>query len=468
MMVAVCPATVVVLALINTLVCDDPQARGPRFLGFHGVQGLFFAQNSFFLYNKAMHQSQLFTKTRKEAPSDEIAKNAQLLIRAGFIHKEIAGVYTLLPLGLRVINKIQEIIRKEMNSIGGQEMFLTVLQDKEIWEKTNRFSEDKMDIWFKTDLKSGGVLGLAPTHEEPITRMMTNHISSYKHLPVYAYQFQTKFRNEIRAKSGIIRGREFSMKDLYSFDLDQEGLDSFYEKVADAYIRIFDTVGIGHLTYKTFASGGPFSKYSHEFQTICEAGEDIVYLDEKKGIAINKEVLNDEVLKDLGLTKGDLVERKTIEVGNIFKLGTKFSEPLGLSYTDEAGVSKPVIMGSYGIGPGRVMGTIVELLSDDKGIIWPKTVAPFQVHLVRLGQSPEVVSFADTLYSDLEKKGVEVLYDDRDLRPGEKFADSDLIGIPVRFVVSDKTVVENKIEVKKRGGGEVEILDKNKALEVVQ
>ena len=414
-----------------------------------------------------MRQSQLFTKTRKEAPADEVSKNAQLLIRAGFIHKEMAGVYTLLPMGLRVIKNIEEIIRKEMNAIGGQEMFLTVLQDKEIWEKTNRWSSDKVDIWFKTNLKSGGELGLGPTHEEPIARMMTNHISSYKNLPIYAYQFQTKFRNEARAKSGIIRGREFSMKDLYSFDLDQTGLDAFYEKVALAYKRVFNTVGIGHQTYRTFASGGPFSKYSHEFQTVCEAGEDRIYLDEKSGIAVNKEVLNDEVVKDLKLAKKDLVEKKTIEVGNIFKLGIKFSEPLGLFYTDESGVSKPVIMGSYGIGPGRVMGTIVELLSDDKGLVWPKTTAPFQVHLVRLGENQAVVSFADNLYSDLEKRGVEVLYDDRDLRPGEKFADSDLIGIPVRFVVSDKTVAENKIEVKHRTLSESELMSIKDALKIL-
>lgn len=406
-----------------------------------------------------MRQTQLFTKTRKEAPADEVSKNAQLLIRAGFIQKEMAGVYTFLPLGLKVLKNIEQVIREEMNVLGGQEMFLTALQDKEVWEKTGRFSDDVMDVWFKTELKSGGELGLAPTHEEPITRVVAHHVSSYKDLPVYAYQFQTKFRNEVRAKSGIMRGREFMMKDLYSFDTDQAGLDAFYEKVADAYKKIFDRVGIGHLTYKTFASGGAFAKFSHEFQTICDAGEDIVYVHEDKKIAINEEVLLPEVLEELGVTKDELVPKKSIEVGNIFKLGTKYSEPIGLMYTDEEGNSKPVVMGSYGIGPGRVMGTIVELLSDEKGIVWNDEVAPFRIHLVILGNSPEVAVAGDLFYEKLKTLGVETLYDDRDLRPGEKFADSDLIGIPTRVVISEKTLKEGKLEVKKRTESEAVLMD---------
>lgn len=411
-----------------------------------------------------MRQTQLFTKTRKEAPADDVSKNAQLLIRAGYIQKEMAGVYTFLPLGLKVIKNIEQIIREEMNVIGGQEMFLTALQDKETWEKTGRFSDDVLDVWFKTELNAGGTLGLAPTHEEPITRVMTNHISSYKDLPVYAYQFQTKFRNEIRAKSGIMRGREFLMKDLYSFDADQAGLDAFYEKASDAYKKIFERVGIGHITYKTFASGGAFSKYSHEFQTVCDAGEDLIYVHEEKGIAINKEVLTDEVLGDLGISKGELVEKKSIEVGNIFKLGTRFSEALGLSYTDEAGNSIPVVMGSYGIGPSRLAGTIVELLSDEKGIVWPEAVAPFRVHLVTLGNSPEVAMAGDLFYEKLKTLGVETLYDDRDLRPGEKFADSDLIGIPTRVVISEKTLQAGKLEVKKRTASEAEMIEESEFL----
>lgn len=428
----------------------------------------FFVKKERLGYDGYMRQTQLFTKTRKEAPADEVSKNAQLLIRAGFIHKEMAGVYTFLPLGLRVLKNIEEIIREEMNAIGGQEMILTTLQDKEVWEKTNRFSDDVMDVWFKTDLKAGGVVGLAPTHEEPITRVMTNHISSYKDLPVYAYQFQTKFRNEVRTKSGIMRGREFLMKDLYSFDADQAGLDAFYEKVSDAYIRIFDRAGIGHLTYKTFASGGVFSKYSHEFQTVSDSGEDIIYINEEQKKAFNKEIYGeaetDKLIADMAMTKMGLIEKKSIEVGNIFKLGTKFSESLGLTYTNESGNSVPVVMGSYGIGPSRLMGTIVELLSDEKGIVWPEAVAPFRVHLVILGNSPEVAVAGDMFYEKLKTLGVETLYDDRDLRPGEKFADSDLIGIPTRVVISEKTLQAGKLEVKKRIASEAEMMDEEEFL----
>src|SRR3989344_117475 len=321
-----------------------------------------------------MRQSQLFTKARREAPADEVAKNAQLLVRAGYIHKEMAGVYSYLPLGLRVLNNIVQIIREEMNAIGGQELILTALQDKELWSRTDRWDDDKVDNWFKTSFKNGGETGLAITHEEPLTRIMTEHISSYRDLPVYTYQFQTKFRNELRAKSGIIRGKEFLMKDLYSFHTDQEDLDAYYEKATDAYHRMFQRCGIGDTTFITFASGGTFSKYSHEFQTLCNAGEDTIYLSREKKVAINKEVLTDDALADLGLSRSELEEAKAVEAGNIFKLGTRFSEPLGLTYTDETGVKKPVVMGCYGIGPTRLMGIIVEVLADDKGLVWPESV----------------------------------------------------------------------------------------------
>jgi prolyl-tRNA synthetase len=402
-----------------------------------------------------MRQSQLFSKTRKLAPSDEVSKNAQLLIRAGYIHKEMAGVYTYLPLGLRVLENVNRIIREEMNAIGGQELQLSALQDKQVWSTTDRWDSETVDVWFKTKLQNDTELGLAFTHEEPITRMMRDHVNSYRDLPVYAYQIQTKFRNEVRAKSGIMRTREFPMKDLYSFDRDQESLDTFYEKVAEAYSRIFARAGIGTITYKTFASGGSFSKFSHEFQTISPAGEDTIYVDAKKNIAINEEVCTDEVLAELGIVRNELIQHTSIEVGNIFKLGTRFSEPLGLVYKDEAGVEHPVVMGSYGIGPSRLMGTVAEALSDDKGLVWPKEVAPFGVHIVRLGEDERVVSSADALYQTLRSAEVTVLYDDRPVRPGEKFADSDLIGIPVRVVVSEKTVEAGTYEVVVRATGEV-------------
>ncbi len=403
-----------------------------------------------------MRQSELFTKTRREAPSDEVAKNAQLLVRAGFVHKEMAGVYSYLPLGLRVFNNIISIIREEMNAIGGEEVFLTALQDPEVWKKSGRWNDEVVDVWFKTKLKNGGELGLANTHEEALAALMTEYISSYKDLPRYVYQFQTKFRNETRAKSGIMRSREFIMKDLYSFSRDETEFRVFYEKCAAAYASIFDRAGIGSKTHRTFASGGSFSKYSDEFQMECTAGEDTLYIHDGKKIAINQEVYTDEVLADLGVKKEELRTAKAIEVGNIFPLGTKYSSVLGLSYTDEKGGKTPVVMGSYGLGPGRLMGAIVEALADDKGLVWPESVAPFKLHLVSLDQpGDEVSKVAGTLYEDMERRGMSVLYDDRDARAGEKLADSDLIGITWRIVVGREGLAEGTFEVVTRANGQV-------------
>lgn len=408
-----------------------------------------------------MRQSQLFTKTRKEAPKDEEAKNAQLLIRAGFVHKEMSGVYVYLPLGLRTLNKIVQVIREEMNAIGGQEIAMTALQDKSLWEKTDRWDDAKVDNWFKTEFKSGGETGLGITHEEPITRLMLDHVSSYRDLPFSAYQFQNKFRNEMRAKSGIMRGKEFLMKDLYSFSRDDEEHQAFFEKAREAYRTVFARLGIGDRTLLTFASGGIFSEFSEEFQTISDAGEDTIYVDEERGIAVNQEVLNDATLATLGLNRATLVERKAIEAGNIFNLGTRFSEPLGLTYMAEDGSSKPVVMGSYGIGPTRAMGIIAETLSDEKGLVWPEAVAPFRYHLVSLaGNDGDVSALADSLYDEMVLAGVEVLYDDRDARAGEKFADSDLIGIPYRVIVGKDALATGSYELVNRATGEVTKLRK--------
>ncbi|HLP86710.1 MAG TPA: aminoacyl--tRNA ligase-related protein [Candidatus Paceibacterota bacterium] len=398
-----------------------------------------------------MKQSHLFTKTKKESPTDEVSLNAELLIKAGFINKEMAGVYSYLPLGLRVIKKIENIIREEMDKIGGIEMKTSVLQNKEIWEKSNRWSDELVDTWFKTKLKNGGEIGLSFTNEEAYSNMLKQYVSSYKDLPLYPYDFKNIFRNETRSKSGIMRGREFYWKALYSFSKNDEEHNEFYERAKQAYKNIFGRVGIGHLTYLTFASGGSFSEFSHEFQTLTGAGEDTIYIDENKGIAINKEVYNDEVIANLELTKENLVEKRAIEVGNIFSLGTKFSEPFDLKYKDENGEEKLVIMGSYGIGLSRLMGTVVEALADDKGIIWPESIAPFKVHLLSLGSDNKVIDEAGKLYNDLSQKGIEVLYDDRtDITAGEKFADSDLIGIPYRVVVSKRSLDDGGFEVKKR------------------
>ena len=409
---------------------------------------------------KSLRQSQLFTKTRREAPADEVAKNAQLLIRAGYIYKNMAGAYTFLPLGLRVIEKINTIIREEMDAIGGQEMIMPSLQDSALWEASDRWSDDNVDVWFKSELKAGGVVGFAWTHEEVITDLMRQYISSYKDLPKFPYQIQKKFRNEMRAKSGIMRTREFDMKDLYSFSATQEQHDAFYNACSEAYMKIFHRIGIGHMTYKTFASGGAFSKFSHEFQTLAEAGEDVVYVSEAKGVAVNEEVVKEADLSELGVTEGELEKRKSIEVGNIFSLGTKFSEALNLRFTDEDGIDKPVIMGSYGIGPARSMGTIVDLLSDDKGIVWPESVAPYKVHLVGLNLDDAAhKDWVEGIFDNLVENGVEVMFDDRiEARAGEKFADSDLIGLPYRVVVSRKSKEEGKFEVVTRATGEVRLL----------
>ncbi|MEX0910024.1 MAG: aminoacyl--tRNA ligase-related protein [Candidatus Paceibacterota bacterium] len=394
-----------------------------------------------------MRQSNIFTKTRRDAPTDEVSKNARLLLRGGFIHKELAGVYSYLPFGLRVLKKIENIIREEMNGIGGQELLLSGLQTKEPWEKSGRWNDEVVDVWFKTKLKNGTELGLATTHEEPLTNLMRDHIRSYKDLPVYPYQFQTKFRNETRAKSGIMRTREFVMKDLYSFNKNEAEFRSFYETCAQAYLRIYNRVGLGEVTYRTFASGGSFSQFSDEFQTVTEAGEDYVYVDKEKHIAINSEVYTDEVIKQLGLTKEALEKVRAIEVGNIFPLGTKFSEALGLSYQDENGENKDVYMGSYGIGPGRVMGAIVETFSHDSAIFWPESVAPFHAHILLLQTTNEELNaLAEKVYEALSKAGVEVLFDDRDLGAGEKFADSDLIGIPHRIIIGKKSLETGKLE----------------------
>ena len=398
-----------------------------------------------------MRQSKLFTKTKKEVPTDEMSKNAELLLRGGFIHKEIAGVYSYLPLGLSVLNKIENIIRQEMNAIGGQEIVMTALQNPELWKKTDRWDDQKVDIWFKTKLKNDTELGLGFTHEEPLTNIMKNYISSYRDLPCYVYQFQTKFRNEIRAKSGVMRTREFMMKDLYSFSKDEKEHNEFYEKSKEAYKNIFKRVGIGHLTYITFASGGSFSKFSHEFQTVSATGEDTIYINEENNIAVNKEVCDDEVISSLGLEKNKLVEKKAVEVGNIFTLGTRFSDALDLTYQTEKGDKKPVFMGSYGIGPARLMGTVVEVLADDKGIIWPESIAPFKVHLLSLGEEENVKKQAEYIYDTLMKKNIEVLFDDREgISPGEKFAEADLLGMPYRVVISARSMKDNGIEIKKR------------------
>lgn len=407
-----------------------------------------------------MKLSELITKTSKTVPADETAKNAQLLIQAGFVHKEMAGVYAYLPLGLRVLENIKKIVREEMNAIGGQEVMMTTLQPRELWEKTNRWDDKIVDNWFKTKLANGTELGVGLTHEEPIVDALSGYVDSYKDLPFLVYQIQSKFRNELRAKSGLLRGREFVMKDMYSFARDQKEHDELYEKVAAAYVKVYDRLGIGATTYRTAADGGYFTeRFSDEFQTLSEIGEDTIYVDEAKKLAINKEIYTDENLAKLGLKKDDLVEKKGVEVGNIFPLETKYTDALDVFYTDEHGQKQSIIMGCYGIGVSRLVGVLAEHFSDEKGLVWPENVAPALVYLARLGADETVVKQADELYESLTKAGVEVLYDDRDVRAGEKFADADLMGIPYRVVVSAKTVESGQFECKKRTEDDSNMVD---------
>jgi len=389
-----------------------------------------------------MLQSQLFTKTKKDAPKDEISNNAKLLIRGGFIYKEMAGAYALLPLGMKVVNKIKEIVKQEMDAIGGQEIIMTSLQRKELWETTGRWDDEKVDVWFKSELKNGQKVGFGWSHEEPISDMMKQYINSYKDLPIYVYQFQTKLRNELRAKSGILRGREFVMKDMYSYCLDQAQHQKFYDQTIQAYLNIFKRVGLKDDTFVTFASGGAFTQFSHEFQTVSEVGEDTIYISREKNIAINEEVYNDETLEKLGVKKEDLEQVKAIEVGNIFDFGTVKSEQLGLKYNDAESKSIPVYLGSYGMGITRLMGVLVEKFSQENKINWPKEVSPFDVHIIGLSlDNEEVTKLAQEKYKELTDKGLDVLFDDRlNISAGQKFADADLIGISERIIIGKESL----------------------------
>lgn len=406
-----------------------------------------------------MLQSQLTNFIRKEFPKDEEAYNAKILIRAGFIDKLMAGVYSYLPLGLRVLTKINTIVREEMNKIGGQEILMPALTPKENWQQTGRWST--FEALFKVVSRDKKEFALGPTHEEVVVPLAQKAIFSYKDLPFGLYQIQTKFRDEPRAKSGILRGREFTMKDLYSFHASEEDLEKYYAKAIRAYKEIFKRVGLDAVLVE--ASGGTFSKYSHEFQVFSENGEDLVVYCKKCHFAQNSEINSSKKGDPCPKCKESLDVVSAIEVGNIFKLNTKYSDPFKLKFRDKDGSEKTVIMGCYGMGTSRLMGATAEVFRDEKGLIWPKEIAPFDVHLIALGgnddkESKKVFDKAEKIYSDLEKIGIEVLYDDRiEKTAGEKFAESDLIGIPVRLVISQKTGA--KVEFKKRNSAKSELVD---------
>lgn len=413
-----------------------------------------------------MRLSENFIKTRKQAPADEAAKNAQLLIRAGYVYKVMAGVYAYTPLGLRVIENLKQIVREEMNGLGAQELLMSSLQSKKTWEQTGRWDDRVVDIWFKSKLQDGTDVGFGWSHEEPILEMLRQYIASYNDFPISVYQFQTKMRNELRAKSGIMRGREFLMKDMYSLHASEEDMDDYYEKVIKAYHRIFRKLGIGNETYITFASGGAFTKFSHEFQTVCDAGEDVLYVSEDKLVAVNEEVLK-EAASELGIDKSTLKPAKTAEVGNIFKFGTEKSQQMQIFFNDRDGSQKPFYLASYGIGISRLMGVLVEKFADNNGIVWPEQVAPYQIVLCRIGSSDEVVKNADSLYELLQKKDHAVMYDDRDIRPGEMLADADLLGIPHRVVISEKTLQAKKYEYKARLAKHAKMVSNEELIELL-
>jgi len=413
--------------------------------------------------------SRLFTKTSKAAPHDAESANAKLLMRGGFVHQEMAGVYSWLPLGLRVLRKVEAVIREEMDALGAQEVLMPALQPKENWMTTARW--DSMDDLYKVTSRTDKEFALGPTHEEIVTPLVRDFVRSYKDLPTAVYQIQTKYRDELRPKSGVLRGREFGMKDLYSFHATKEDLDAFYAEAIEAYVRVFTRCGVDVKVVE--ASGGAFTKkFSHEFQVETPAGEDVILACGACTFAQNGEIAT---LKEgdacpqcgapLALTKG-------VEAGNIFDLGQRFSEPFDFGVTMEDGSRQLVYMGCYGIGSTRLVGTIVEAKHDDRGMIWPKGVAPMPVHLVALSSKDvathaKIMETAEGIHDDLMASGTEVLWDDRDASPGEKLADADLIGLPLRLLVSEKTLVEDAVEWKLRASDESRLVKHGDVMEEV-
>ena len=402
-----------------------------------------------------MRQSQLFTKTRREAPADEVSKNAQLLVRAGFVHKEMAGVYSYLPLGKKVLEKIERIVREEMDAIGGQEIRMATLHPSEPWKQTGAW--DSVDVVFKLMSRTEKEYTIGQSEEEIVTPIAREYLVSYKDLPVALYQIGQKYRDELRAKSGIMRGREFTMKDMYSFHETQEDFDRFYALAKESYLKVYSRLGL--VAKATEASGGAFTKkLSYEFMVLTEAGEDDILYCNHCSYCVNAEI-SDQKEADACTRcgKGSLARAKASEVGNIFDLGMKYSKDFSFTYKDREGKDQYPIMGCFGIGISRLMGVIVEAFGDEKGLVWPESIAPFSFHLVSLGKpGDEISKTADALYNDLVKAGAEVLYDDRDLRAGEKFAESDLLGIPKRIVVGKDAVATGVFEVVSRASGAVE------------
>ncbi|MDD3263138.1 MAG: His/Gly/Thr/Pro-type tRNA ligase C-terminal domain-containing protein [Candidatus Absconditabacteria bacterium] len=385
--------------------------------------------------------------------SGEDGESNNILVRAGYIRQELAGAYNYLPLGFKVIEKIKKTIREHLEKIGSLEIQMTALGSRDHWEKTGR---DQMEILFKVPFSDGKYNFLNPTHEEIVTPLIKEFIKSYKDLPLSVFQIQSKFRNEKRAKSGILRGREFLMKDMYSFHTSLEDLEKYYQKAIQAYHDIFKDLGIGNDTYLTYASGGTFSKYSHEFQTLTPIGEDTIHVDKEKKIALNKEIINDSDVKS-EFSNYSFIEENASEIGNIFQLGTKFSDPFEMKFIDNNGVSQQIYMGCYGIGVSRCMGIVAEKLQDEKGLVRPKNIAPYDVYVIAIGDE-KINQEAEKLISILENKGLSVIYDDRSISPGIKFKDSDLLGIPSKIIVSEKSIAAGGYEYEERSTGDKKII----------
>lgn len=409
-----------------------------------------------------MRYSKLFGKTIKDAPRDATLTSHKLLYRGGFIRESTAGRYYFLPLGLRVQQKIQKIIKEEMDASGAQEILTPILHPIELWKETNRTKSVGFELMVIKDRnKTEFVLG--GTAEEMIVELARKFQVSYKDLPFNVYQFSTKFRDELRARGGLLRLREFVMKDAYSFHATEEDFKKEYEKMTKAYVQIFEKMGLKAI--KTESDNGYIGgEYSHEFQVVCKTGEDEIIYCTGGDFSQNAEISKVEAGKACDLGHGPLEKVKSIEVGNIFQLGYHYSSKMkDAVFTDQNGSKKPFYMGCYGIGLARTLATIVEIHHDERGIIWPSSVSPFQAHLVTINKQQLTSNKADKIYEELQKAGVEVLYDDReDVSAGAKFADADLIGIPVRLVVSEKT--GDRIELKKRSEDKTELLNKEEIL----
>jgi prolyl-tRNA synthetase len=413
-----------------------------------------------------MKQSKLFGKTQKETPKDEVSVNSDLLYRGGYVEKLMAGVYNYLPLGLRVLDKVKAIVKEEMNATDAMEVLMPSMQPKELWDETGRWGTCK-DVMFQFKGRGDADIGLAFTHEEVITDLVRKRIFSYKELPVSLYQIQDKFRNEPRAKSGLLRGREFWMKDMYSFHTSDADFQRYYDECKIAYLKLFKRCGLEAKIVE--ADGGMFTtKRTHEFQVFCETGEDTIRYCDKCDFAQNIEICEVKTGDKCPNCDGVIKENKGIEVGNIFPLETKYSGAMGADFTDESGKKQPMIMGCYGIGVSRILGTVVEVHHDAKGIIWPEEIAPFRVHLVPLGKDKKVMLAAEKLYAELLAAGVEVLFDDREMSAGMKLNDADLIGLPLRIIVSEKTLANNQAEFKRRDESEAIFIGLDEVIERVR